>query len=93
MSIADFGDGTLTQLLYDLQTTYDISVLEEKYSVPIPQWLIIIYRCRACSKQTRSRIQAMSIRQANKILTCPFCRKNSGMFGIHVDKGDNDKYL
>ncbi|KKN76622.1 hypothetical protein LCGC14_0368190 [marine sediment metagenome] len=86
MSIADFSDGTLTDLLYDLQTTYDISVLEEKYSVPIPQWITIVYRCRACFKQTRSKIQAKSIRQANRILICPFCRKDSGMFGIRTEK-------
>lgn len=85
MGLTDLTPTTAITLLYDLQTTYDITVVEEKYGFPIPQWLIVKYRCIACAKETRSRIQAINIRQANKQLTCPFCRKISSMFTIHIE--------
>lgn len=93
MEIADLDAMTLISLLNDLQVTYDISVIAEKYGVSIPQWLTIKYRCVACAKETRSRIQATNIKQANRTLTCPFCRKISKMFTIHIEKDTIDFIL
>jgi len=86
MSIANLDDTELTELLGDLMSNYDLSELDDKYGFPIPQWITIKYRCMACSKETRSRIQTMSIRQASRELACPFCRKVSQMFSIHTEK-------
>jgi len=86
MKLADLDSKTLNSLLRDLQTTYDITELDEKYGIAIPQWLIIKYRCVACAKETRSRIQAISIRQAKREMICPFCRKTSRIFTIHTEK-------
>lgn len=93
MELADLDAAAATSLLYDLQTTYDVEVVEEEYGVTIPQWLIIKYRCVACAKETRFRIQAINIRQASQQLTCPFCRKISKMFTIHIEKGDNSTLI
>jgi DNA-directed RNA polymerase subunit RPC12/RpoP len=87
MKFTDLSITEANSLLYDLTTTYDIAVVEEKYGFSIPQWLTIKYKCVACAKETRSRIQAINIRQANRQLTCPFCRKISEMFTIHIEKG------
>jgi DNA-directed RNA polymerase subunit RPC12/RpoP len=86
MEIANLDDGILISLMRDLQAAYDISIVAEKYGISIPQWLTIKYRCVACAKETRSRIQVINIRQANRELTCPFCRKISKMFTIHTEK-------
>lgn len=86
MDIADLDSAGIASLLYNLQTTYDVKVVEEKYGFSIPQWLTIKYRCVACAKETRSRIQVINIRQSNKQLTCPFCRKISKIFTIHIEK-------
>lgn len=83
MSLADLDITQLDALLRDLQTVYDIVELDDKYGITIPQWLTIKYRCVACAKETRSRIQAMSIRQAKREMICPFCRKTSRLFTIH----------
>lgn len=84
MEIAQLDAMTLSSLLTELQKAYDINTVAEKFGVSIPQWLTIKYRCVACFKETRSRIQSMNIRQANRQLTCPFCRKISKIFTIHV---------
>ena len=88
MDIADLNETELYLLLMDLQTTYDSSVLQEKYGITLPQWLTVKYRCVACAKETRSRIQVKSIRTANKQLICPFCRKVSKIFNIHTQSKD-----
>jgi len=86
MKLADLDTETLVSLLYDLIIVHDTSELTEKYGVSIPQWLTIKYKCVACSKTTRSKIQTINMRHASRILTCPFCRKISNMHGIHVEK-------
>ncbi len=85
MKITDLNEVTLISLLKELQTSNDISVISEKYGFLIPQWITIKYRCVACFKETRSKIQSTNIRKANKQLTCPFCRKISRMFSIHTE--------
>lgn len=92
MKLADLDIVTLNSLLRDLQTTYDITELDEKYGVVIPQWLTIKYRCVACAKETRSRIQAISIRQAKREMICPFCRKISKIFTIYTEKETMNLY-
>ncbi len=86
MNIADLDEEHLRMLLVDLQKIDDLPTLSEKYSVTIPQWLTIKYRCANCAKETNNRIQSINIKQAKKILTCPFCRKVSQMFTIRVQK-------
>lgn len=86
MNIADLDEEHLRMLLVDLQKIDDLPTLSEKYSVIIPQWLTIKYRCTNCTLETNNRIQSTNIKQAKKILTCPFCRKVSQMFTIRVQK-------
>ncbi len=86
MNIADLDEKNLRMLLQDLQKSNDLPSLSEKYGVTIPQWFTIKYRCVNCSKETSNRIQTINIRQANKTLTCPFCRKVSQMFTIRTEK-------
>ena len=84
MEIADLSETEVYSLLMELQTIYDSSGLQEKYGITLPQWLTVKYRCVACAKETRSKIQVKSIRTANKQLICPFCRKVSKIFNIHI---------
>lgn len=88
MEIADLNETELYSLLHDLQTIYNSSELQKKYGITLPQWLTVKYRCVACAKETRSKIQVKNIRTANKQLICPFCRKVSKMFNIHIQPKD-----
>lgn len=90
MSIVDLDSKSRVELLGRLQMTYDSSLLEEEFDIAIPQWLTIKYKCISCSKVTRVRVQTKSIPQANRQLTCPFCRKVSQMSDIHVEKESTD---
>lgn len=91
MEFYDLPTNIVLSILLELQKTYDVSTVEKKYNVSIPQWLIIIYRCVACAKETRSKIQSKLIRTANKQMICPFCRKVSKMFNIYILKSRNFK--
>ena len=86
MKLTSLDEKNLNMLLNDLKRSNNISSLSEKYGVSIPQWLTIKYKCMSCAKETSNRIQSINIRQSNKTLTCPFCRKVSQMFTIRVEK-------
>ncbi len=93
MELSDLPAPTLLALLHKLRVTFMVHVVEEEFDTVIPQWLTIIYRCVVCAKETRLKIQTMSIRQANRTMICPFCRKTSRMFTIRVDNKDNISIL
>lgn len=85
MNIADLDEKQLRMLLQQIPYN-DLSSLSEEYGVTIPRWLTIKYRCVNCAKETNNKIQTINIKQANKTLTCPFCRKVSRMFTIRTEK-------